>query len=262
MIKTALITGASSGLGVEFAKLHAQNKDNLVLVARSEDKMLQLKNELEGRYGIKVEVIVKDLSISSAAEDVFHEIVRKGIEVDYLINNAGFGGVGMFATRNFADDLSMINVNIVALTALTKLFLPLFIARNSGKILNVSSVAGEFPGPLQAVYFATKAYVTSFSYALYQETKDTDVTVTTLLPGPTNTAFATTARMTQAKLFRKMVSAHSVAKDGFNAMMKGKRRVFSGLSWFQKCSMWLIPFIPTVFVMKQVERLQRTEEEV
>ena len=253
MIKTALITGASSGLGVEFAKLHAQNKDNLVLVARSEDKMLQLKNELEGRYGIKVEVIVKD---------VFHEIVRKGIEVDYLINNAGFGGVGMFATRNFADDLSMINVNIVALTALTKLFLPLFIARNSGKILNVSSVAGEFPGPLQAVYFATKAYVTSFSYALYQETKDTDVTVTTLLPGPTNTAFATTARMTQAKLFRKMVSAHSVAKDGFNAMMKGKRRVFSGLSWLQKCSMWLIPFIPTVFVMKQVERLQRTEEGV
>ena len=142
MIKTALITGASSGLGVEFAKLHAQNKDNLVLVARSEDKMLQLKNELEGRYGIKVEVIVKDLSISSAAEDVFQEIVRKGIEVDYLINNAGFGGVGMFATRNFADDLSMINVNIVALTALTKLFLPLFIARNSGRILNVSSVAG------------------------------------------------------------------------------------------------------------------------
>ena len=122
MIKTALITGASSGLGVEFAKLHAQNKDNLALVARSEDKMLQLKNELEGRYGIKVEVIVKDLSIPSAAEDVFHEIVRKGIKVDYLINNAGFGGVGMFATRNFADDLSMINVNIVALTALTKLF--------------------------------------------------------------------------------------------------------------------------------------------
>lgn len=166
MKKVALITGASSGIGKELAIIHAENGGDLVLVARRENKLLELKQELKNKYHINVEIIVKDLTQLKAPQDIYDEVTKKGIEIEYLINNAGFGGHGKFHERSIEDDLAMINLNIVALTLLSKLFLPDFVKRNSGRILNVSSTASFMPGPLQAVYFATKSYVTFLSNAM------------------------------------------------------------------------------------------------
>ncbi|PKP00754.1 MAG: short-chain dehydrogenase, partial [Bacteroidetes bacterium HGW-Bacteroidetes-9] len=163
--KTILITGASSGIGKEIANIHAERGGDLVIVARSKDKLDQLKAELESKHSVKVTVIVKDLGLPDAPKEIYDEVKKTGIEIDYLVNNAGFGGLGKFHQREWEQDLAMINLNIVALTALTRLFLPDFVKRNSGRILNVSSTASLMPGPLQAVYFASKAYVTSFSNA-------------------------------------------------------------------------------------------------
>lgn len=166
---------------MELARLHTANGDNLVLVARSSGKMEELKAELEKAYGIQVMVIGKDLSHADAPAQIYFEVKKAGIEIEYLINNAGFGGRGTFAERPMEQEM-MINVDIVALTKLTKLYLPEFVSRGHGRILNVSSPAGEMPGPLQAVYYASKAYVTSLSNAIWYETKGTGVTVTTLPP--------------------------------------------------------------------------------
>ena len=187
--KTALITGASSGIGLEFAHIHAEHGGDLVVVARRREKLEELKSDLESKHSIKVTVIIKDLTQPEAAREVYDEVKRMGLDVEYLINNAGFGGRGKFHERRWEDDLSMINLNIVALTALTRFFLPDFVARNSGRILNVSSTACFMPGPLQAVYYASKAYVTFFSNAIAEELHDTNITVTALLPGATESEF-------------------------------------------------------------------------
>lgn len=212
---TALITGASSGLGVELARLHAQNGDNLVLVARSIEKMNALKDELESKYPVKVFVLAKDLTLHNAAEEIYNELKTKGIKIEFLINNAGLGGRGTFAERAMQQDISMINVNIVALTKLTKLFLPDMISRHHGRILNVSSPAGEMPGPLQAVYYASKAYVTSLSNALWRETKGTGVTVTALLPGAMNTGFYPSQRHGEHQVIRKDCQSCCCCKGRF-----------------------------------------------
>ncbi len=219
---TALITGASSGLGTELARLHAADGDNLVLVARSTKKMEALAAELKANHGTEVYIISKDLSLPTAAEEVYAEVKEQGIEVEYLINNAGFGGQGTFAERSMEDDMMMIHVDITALTKLTKLFLPDMIARRHGRILNVSSPAGMIPGPLQAVYYASKAYVTSLSNAIAYEVKDTGVTVTTLLPGAMDSGFTRASGMENTKLFEHMVSPKIVAEAGYKAMQKGK----------------------------------------
>ncbi len=195
MSKTALITGASSGIGKELAIIHAQQGGNLVLVARRADKLNELKQTLESQHKVSVYVIAKDLTNANAPQEVYDEVQTQGITVDYLINNAGFGGRGKFHERSIEDDLAMINLNIVALTLLTKLFLPDFVKRNSGKILNTSSTASFMPGPLQAVYFATKTYVTFLSNAIAEELYDTNVTVTNLMPGATESEFAKTSGM-------------------------------------------------------------------
>lgn len=256
MSKTALITGASSGIGKELAIIHAEEGGNLVLVARRKEKLEALKKDLEQKYGVSVIILSKDLTQLNAPQEIFDELKSKGIQVDYLINNAGFGGHGKFHERALEDDLAMINLNIVALTLLTKLFLPEFVARNSGKVLNVSSTASFMPGPLQAVYFATKAYVTFLSNAIAEELYDTNITVTNLMPGATETEFGQVSGMDKTDLFEKSVSAHSVALDGYNGMLKGKLDVISGLTTSQKVMVKMVPFTPKKMLLKQIRQMQ------
>jgi short-subunit dehydrogenase len=256
MNKIALVTGASSGIGREIARIHAKSGGDLIIVARSESKLNDLKEELEKQYQVKVMVIVQDLAEMNSAEIVYNKVKAANIEVDYLINNAGFGGRGKFVERDWEQDLSMINVNIIALTALTRLFLADFVKRNSGKILNVSSTASLMPGPLQAVYFASKAYVTSFSNAISEELSDTKITVTALLPGATDTGFAKRSDMDKTALFNKTFTAKQVATKGYNAMLKGKLNILAGLSISQRILMNVIDIFPKKIVMKYIKHAQ------
>jgi len=259
MNKTALITGASSGIGKEFARIHASKGADLVLIARRKNKLEQLKQELESIYGIKVEIIIKDLSYINAAQEIYDEVIQKGIQIEYLINNAGYGALGKFHELDLNRQVSMINLNITVLTVLTRLFLPDFVKRNSGKILNTSSTASFMPGPLQAVYFATKAYVTFFSNALSEELHDTNITVTNLMPGATESEFGATSGMDKTEMFQKTVSSQSVAQDGYDGMMNGKIDVISGLKPMQKVMMTMIPFTPKKMILKQVRKMQETK---
>lgn len=256
MNNVALITGASSGIGKELAVIHAKKGGDLVLVARRKDKLNQLKEEIEQKYNVKVEVIAKDLSQPTAPQEIFDEVKNKGIQVEFLINNAGFGDLGKFHELELNRQVSMINLNITALTVLTHLFLPDFVKRNSGKILNTSSTASFMPGPLQAVYFATKAYVTFFSNALSEEYCDTNITVTNLMPGATESEFGATSGMDKTEMFQKPVSAYSVALDGYNGMINGKIDVISGLTTSQKIMMAAIPFMPKKMILRQVRKMQ------
>lgn len=260
MNKIALITGASSGIGREMAKIHAESGGDLIIIARSEDKLNTLKAELEQKFEVSVTVIVKDLAKESAPREIYERVKESGIEIDYLINNAGFGGLGKFHERDWEKDRAMIQVNMVALTALTRLFLPDFVERNSGRILNVSSTAGEVPGPLQAVYYASKAYVTSFSNALAGELHDTNVSVTTLKPGATATGFADTSGMDKTEMFEKnkVATATEVAKAGYEAMLKGDINVIAGTSFTQKLTLRLTSLLPIKFVLKTIREMQET----
>lgn len=260
MTGPALITGASSGIGKEFARIHAKGGGDLILVARRKDKLDELAKELENAHGVKVHTLAMDLNDESVPKKIYDWVKAQGIEIDYLINNAGFGGRGKFHERDWADDRSMIQVNVVALTALTRLFLPDFVARNSGRILNVSSTASLMPGPLQAVYYATKAFVTFLGNALAEELHDTNVTVTTLMPGVTETEFAATSGMDKTDLFAKTASASSVARDGYDAMLKGKLDVMSGLTTGQRLMMGVLPMIPKKALLKQVRQMQEVAD--
>jgi uncharacterized protein len=255
MNKTALITGASGGIGLEFARIHASKGDNLVLVARSSDKLDAVKRELEGGYKIEVYNIVKDLSVKDAAVEVFDEVRSKNIVVEYLINNAGFGDFGLFAGSDWNKQEKMISLNITALAHLTRLFLPGMIERGEGKILNVASLASFQPGPTMSVYFASKAFVLSFSEAINNEVKDKGVTVTALCPGSTESNFHAVA-MNDPNLVedRKMQSAKEVAEVGYRAMMKGKPVVIPG---FKNAFLaFAVRFFPREFIVKIARRIQ------
>lgn len=258
--KTALITGASSGIGKELARIHAENGGDLVIVARSEDKLNALKAELEAAHSVKVTVIAKDLAQPGVAQSLFEAVKADGIQVDYLINNAGFGGHGLFHKRKWEDDLAMIQLNVVTLTELCRLFLPTMVERNHGRILNVSSTASLPPGgPMQSVYFATKHYVTAFSYGIAGELADTQVTVTTLMPGATETEFAATSGMDGTDLFKKTATARSVAQDGYDGMVAGKLDVVSGLTFSQSLMMKSLPFTPKKMTLKQIRKMQELQ---
>lgn len=256
MCNTALITGASSGIGKEFARIHAENGGDLVIVARSEEKLNELKVELEQKYKINVLVIKKDLTDKNACKEVYDKVINSGIRVNILINNAGFGGIGKFNERKLEDDVSMIDLNILALTKMTHLFLNDFIKQNEGKILNVSSTASLMPGPLQAVYFATKAYVRSFTNAIAEELHNTNVTVTNLMPGATESDFGKTSGMDKTAAFENTADARTVALDGYNAMIDGDLDVISGLSFPMKLMTKFLPFIPKKVLLKQVRKMQ------
>lgn len=228
---TALVTGASSGIGLELAREHAKRGGDLVLVARRRDKLETLRQELESAHGIKVTVLDRDLAAPDAAESLVRELDAAGLPIDVLINNAGFGGHGKFHERDWADDKQMIQLNVMTLAALTRLLLPGMVARGRGRVMNVASVAGFLPGPLQATYYATKAFVVTLSEALANELKGTGVTVTVLCPGATATEFESRANLTGTRLFVAGVApASKVAAHGYAAMLKGKPLAIPGLS--------------------------------
>jgi len=229
-MSTALITGASGGIGYELAKLFGRDHHNLVLVARSADKLAQVANELQAG-GVSVKTVALDLAEPPAPKFLFDQLQREGIAVDILINNAGFGALGKFAQMPDDQIFGQINLNITALTQLTRLFLPPMLARRSGRIMNVASTAGFQPGPLMAVYYATKAYVISFSEALANELKDSGVTVTCFCPGATHTGFAKRAGNDKSRLFKQLgaMNADKVALDGYRALMEGRTLAISGL---------------------------------
>jgi short-subunit dehydrogenase len=258
--QTALITGASSGLGYEFSQLFAQDRYNLVLVARNEQKLSQLANDLISRFSIAVKIIVKDLSDPASPEEIFTELQQDGIAVDILVNNAGFATYGFFSEIDLPTELQMMQVNIVTLTHLTKLFLREMLKRRSGKILNVASTAAFQPGPLMAVYYATKAYVLSFSEAIANEVQGSGVTVTALCPGPTESGFQKRAAMEQSKLVkgRKIPDAATVAKAGYRALMRNQTILVPGLA--NQLLTFSIRFLPRSFVRQAVRNMQKRND--
>jgi len=253
---TALITGASSGIGLELAKVHASKGDDLVLVARNKTKLDELKSELESKYKITVYTIGKDLSSAIAAKEVYDETTKQKIEIDYLINNAGFGDFGMFVESDWNKELQMINLNITTLTQFTKLYLKEMVSRKSGKIMNVASTAAFQSGPMMAVYFATKAYVLSFSEAINNELSDKGVTVTTLCPGATESGFQEAAAMEESALVKgkKLPTSKEVAAYGYKSMMSGKTIAIHGLmNWIMANA---VRFTPRALVVKITRKLQ------
>jgi short-subunit dehydrogenase len=253
---TALITGASNGIGLELAKIHASKGDNLVLVARNISKLNQIKTELESQYKISVHIIGKDLSLPNAPQEVYDELKHKNIVIDYLINNAGFGDYGFFYETKWEKELQMINLNITALTHFTKLFLQDMIKHKSGKIMNVASTAAFQSGPTMAIYYASKAYVLSFSEAIDNEVSDKGVTVTTLCPGPTETGFLEAAALQDSKLFKgkKIAGAKEVAEYGHKAMMQGKTVAIQG--FMNRVMANAVRFIPRALAVKVVRGIQ------
>lgn len=243
--KTALITGSYGGLGNCFVDIHAKTGGNLVLVGRKSEKLKEQADQVRSEYGVEVHTIEADLSLPDTAQMIYDTCRENDWEIDYLINNAGFGGQGDFAReRTMEQDMSMIAVNIETPTRLCKLFLPDFIKRGSGKVLNVSSSAAVSPGPLQAVYYATKAYVTSWSNSLWRELQGTGVTVTTLMPGAMKTGFADTAGLSDTKLFANAVDPVKVAQDGYDGMLKGELNVIAGLLAWQAAVVKFTPLFP------------------
>jgi len=229
--KYALITGATSGIGYELARCFAQDRYNLVIVARQQDELSNAAAELQHQYGIEVVTIAKDLFRWDAPFEVYQEVKSRGIQIDVLVNNAGQGQYGQFTTTDINRELDIIQLNIGAYVIFTKCFLQEMVDRNEGKILQVSSIGGEIPGPLQAVYHGTKAFVTSFTEAIRAEVQDTNVTITALLPGVTDTDFFRKADMERSKMVAEGSKADpaQVAKDGYDALMAGKDKIVSGL---------------------------------
>ncbi|UOQ71513.1 SDR family NAD(P)-dependent oxidoreductase [Hymenobacter cellulosilyticus] len=229
--KFALITGATSGIGYELAKLLAQDKYNLVIVARNQQELENTAAEFQQQYGIRVVPLAKDLFNREAPFEVYEAVRAQGIEVEVLVNDAGQGQYGEFVETDINRELDIIQLNIGAYVVLTKCFLKEMVARGSGKILQVSSIGGELPGPLQSVYHGTKAFVTSFTEAIREETKDSGVTITALLPGVTDTDFFRKADMERSKLVAEGSKADpaDVAKDGYEALLAGKDKIVSGL---------------------------------
>jgi short-subunit dehydrogenase len=250
MKNTALITGASNGIGLELAKIHASKGGDLVLVARNKSKLDELKIALEKQFGVSVYIICKDLSAINSAQEVYEETTRRNIQVDYLINNAGFGDFGIFTETDWDKELQMIHLNITTLTLFTKLYLQDMVKRRSGKIMNVASTAAFQPGPTMAVYCATKAYVLSFTEAVSNEVSDKGITITALCPGATETGFQTAGGMDESKLFKgkKLPTAKEVADYGYTSMIKGKTVAIHGIMNYIMSNS--VRFIPRALVLK------------
>ena len=255
MSKTALITGASGGIGYELALLFGRNGYDCILVARSEDKLKELATRLENEHRVKTLVIARDLSRPIAVDEIYEEVTAASMPVDALVNNAGFPVFGLFVETDPQAELEMLQVNVVALTALTKLFLRGMVERRAGRILNLASTAAFLPGPLMAVYYASKAYVLSFSQALANELRGTGVTVTALCPGPTRTGFQKRGVMEDSGLVQGQIAdAASVALAGYRGLMAGKTIVIPGFS--NKLIPWVARLSPRGMVTRVVRRTQ------
>ncbi len=247
---TALITGASGGIGYELALEHVRRGGDVILVARSEDKLRRYQALWESTYGVKVHVVGMDLAQHGSAQALYDAVSAKGLTVDILINNAGFGQYGLFEESDVERGLEMLELNIVTLTALTRLFVADMVRRRSGRIMNVASTASFQPVPLMSVYAATKAYVLSFSEALNNEVADRGVTVTTLCPGPTTSGFQDAAVMHEARMVnsRLMATSAQVARFGYDAMLRGKAVAVHGL--LNLVTTFLIRFTPRSIIVR------------
>ncbi|SFI96131.1 SDR family NAD(P)-dependent oxidoreductase [Jannaschia pohangensis] len=250
----ALVTGASGGIGRALAEYHAAKGGDLIVTARRLPELEALKAELEGRHdGIRVTCVACDIGTPEGLETLI--AACRDEPLDYLINNAGFGGRGAFIDRPLADDLAMVDLNVRAIMVLCHALAPGMVARGRGRILNVGSTAGMMPGPLQATYFATKAFVQSFSHALDEELRDKGVTVTVLAPGYVETDFADRADLRDTPLTKQGKSPASVARIAYQAMRAGQLLVVNeGL--LSVLVNWVIPLMPRRMVLKMVRRMQ------
>ncbi|CAN5712361.1 SDR family oxidoreductase [soil metagenome] len=254
---TALITGASAGIGAELARVFAAHDHDLVLVARRRDALEALAGQLEGKHGISATVIVDDLGDPSAPDRIFAAVRDARIEVDVLVNNAGFGLGGEFSETPIERETAMVQVNVTSLVQLTKLFVAPMLQRRRGYVMNVASTAAFFPGPMMSVYYATKAFVLSFSQALSEELAPAGITVSCLCPGPTETEFAAVANVNKAKLFAMDVAdAREVAEFGYRAMLGGWRVAVPGAR--NKLLVHAQRFVPRRLVARAVKKLQES----
>ncbi|MEM6638117.1 MAG: SDR family NAD(P)-dependent oxidoreductase [Pseudomonadota bacterium] len=252
MARTALITGASSGIGAELARIHAAKGGDLVLVARRKDRLEALRDEI----GVNVLVLAEDLTDAAAPARIHAAVAEAGMTVEYLINNAGFGGRGKFHEMPWEDILSMVQVNAIALAGMMRKFLPDLVAKGSGRILNVTSTAAEASGPLQASYFASKAFAANLSNALVEELTDTNVTVTNFMPTATESEFAERAGMTNSRLFRNTTSARKVAQDGYDAMLRGDMDAYGGMSTKRWVMQQTLKYLPKRMALRAVRNAQ------
>lgn len=261
-MRYALITGASSGIGYELAKLFAGDGYPLIIVGRDGQTMEAKARELSNEYGVEVVPMMKDLFHPNAAQEIYDEVKAKGLQVDVLVNDAGQGQYGLFAEADLQRLLDIIQLNVTSLTILTQLFLKDMVARNEGKILQLASIASELPGPLQAVYHATKAYVLSLSEALVNELKDSAVTITSLQPGVTDTDFFDKADFPKdLKILEedKMADAAKVAKDGYQALMKGDDKVVSGVK--NKVMTAMSNIMPETMITDQMRKMHEEKSD-
>lgn len=261
---TALITGASSGIGEAIARQLAAHGANLILVARSERKLQALAEDLTRQYGIRAQVIATDLSHSDAGKLLQDEVAVRGLHVDLLVNNAGFGGFSEFARQDQAEIGEMIAVNVTALTDLTRRFLPAMLERGRGRVLNVASTAGFIPGPLMAVYYATKAYVLSFSEAVNEELRGSGLSVTALCPGPVDTGFQDAATLNESKLMTgvtrlAMLDVETVARIGVEAMLRGQGVAVAGVA--NKVQVSAFRLLPRAAAARIIAGVQARREE-
>ncbi len=256
MKNRALITGSSSGIGLELAKIFASNGNDLVLVALEEDLLRVIGEELSSKYDVDVYIMIKDLTIAGATREIYEEVTTKGLDIDYLVNNAGFGDYSSYYECDWEKQERMINLNVMALAHLTRLFLPSMIERGKGKIMNLASNAAFQPGPGMSVYFASKAFVLSFSEALAEEVRDSGVTVTALCPGSTKTQFNTLASGGRIRLKDndRRPGPREVAEFGYRSMMTGKAIAIHGFK--NRLIIFFIRFMPRRLVARQAKKIQ------
>jgi short-subunit dehydrogenase len=255
---TALVTGGSSGIGIALAKEIAAHGHDVVLVARGRDALEAAAGVIEGKYGVRADVIPADLRLPDAADRLYETVSNEKFEIGILVNNAGFGLGGEFLETDLEREVEMIQVNVTAVTQLTKLFAGPMVRRRTGRVMNVASTAAFQPGPLMAVYYATKAYVLSFSQAVAEELRGTGVTVTALCPGATATAFNDTAEISNTRLFTRLgvADADDVAEYGYRAMMRGERVAIPALR--DKILVQAERFAPRALVTRITRRLQES----
>lgn len=258
--KYALVTGGSEGIGLELARLLAQDNYNLILVARNSHDLEEVAKELQHEYAVSVHTIAKDLVSPIAAFEVYDEVKSSGISIDVLVNNAGQGVYGEFIHNDIQKELDIIQLNIGAYVILTKCFLRDMLERKAGKILNVGSMAGEVPGPWQAVYHGTKAFVHSWSEGLREELKDTGITLSILVPGATDTDFFDKADMKDSKIYEKgnLSDPAKVALDGYKGLMNGEHKIVSG--WKNKAMVGLGQVMPDPLMAKNMRKQQEPKD--
>lgn len=258
-MKTALVTGASTGIGAEFARQIAAQKNNLVLVARSEDKLQELAEELQSKYGIQAYAIAQDLTEPQAGSTIFEKIKHQGLNIDLLVNNAGFGDYGIFSDRPLEKQMAMIQLNVKVLVELTGLFLPPMKRQGAGGIINIASIAGFQPLPKMSVYAATKAFVLSFTEALWAENKDTGVKILVVCPGPTESEFYKAAEfptslMEKNKNSMKLTSNTTVVTEALKALEHEQSNIVTG-GLLNQFIVNLPRFVPRDLLVKQIAKM-------